>query len=93
MGQKETTAAIFGGGVDGDGEDGGGSGARGGGGVLGLGAKKRDITCCFCLPVISIRRRNDGFRALFPFAGTAVLVGGEGDETRIAGPLARRKSV
>lgn len=48
-GEKETTAAILGSGVDGDGEDGEGSDGRGG--DLALGAKKRDITCCFCLPI------------------------------------------
>jgi hypothetical protein len=55
-GEKVTVAEILGGGVGGFGregrevEEGGGKG-EGFGGALGFEAKKRDITCCFCLPM------------------------------------------
>lgn len=46
-GENETVADIFGGGVDdsGTGFDGGED--------LGFGAKNREITCCFCLPIVA----------------------------------------
>lgn len=48
-GEKVTVAEIFGGGVEE--EDEGGAGLDG---ILDLGAKKRDITCCFCLPIVNL---------------------------------------
>lgn len=45
-GEYETVVAILGGGVAGGGFE-GCAGAEG----LGLGAKKREITCCFCFPI------------------------------------------
>lgn len=61
-GEKETVAEILGGGVDGFGREGCGTEEKqeeeGEGeafeGVLVLGAKKRDITCCFCLPIVTV---------------------------------------
>ncbi|GER46658.1 leucine-rich repeat protein kinase family protein [Striga asiatica] len=54
-GEKETVVAILGGGVE------GGFCGCGGPGVAsaeGLGAKKREMTCCFCLPMEMWRRRE-----------------------------------
>lgn len=57
-GEKATVAVILGGGVGGSlgfdgGDEGGNEEEEGdeGSGVLGLGAKKREITCCFCFPM------------------------------------------
>lgn len=56
-GEKVTVVEIFGGGVGGFGsEDGDGDGDDGiededDEGALDLGAKKREITCCFCFPI------------------------------------------
>ena len=60
-GEKVTVVEIFGGGVGGFGsEDGDGDGDGDGDdgiededdeGALDLGAKKREITCCFCFPI------------------------------------------
>lgn len=53
-GEKETVAFTLGdgiGGEGGDGEDEGFAGGVGVDGVLGLGAKKREMTCCFCFPI------------------------------------------
>lgn len=49
-GEKVTVAEIFGGGVEEEDEKEGGEGLDG---ILGLEAKKRDITCCFCLPIVT----------------------------------------
>lgn len=58
-GEKETVAEIFvGDGVDDDEGTGLDFGFGGGGGEgLGLGAKNREITCCFCLPIVTITKR------------------------------------
>lgn len=45
-GEKLTVVEIFGGG--------GGEEGVGFDGVLGFGAKKREITCCFCLPIVIV---------------------------------------
>ena len=59
-GGKVTVAEILGGGVgvfgreeggDDDDDDEGFGAVACGVGVLGLGAKKRDMTCCFCFPM------------------------------------------
>lgn len=50
-GEKVTVAEILGGGVGGVEDGGGGGEGEGFSGVLGFEAKKRDITCCFCLPM------------------------------------------
>ena len=59
-GEKVTVAEILGGGVGGFRREGSASGfeeeegeeVEGFNGVLDLGAKKREITCCFCLPIM-----------------------------------------
>ena len=59
-GEKVTVAEILGGGVGGFRREGFASGfeeeegeeVEGFNGVLDLGAKKREITCCFCLPIM-----------------------------------------
>ena len=54
-GEKVTVAEILGGGVGGFRREGSASAfeeVEGFNGVLDLGAKKREITCCFCLPIM-----------------------------------------
>lgn len=61
-GEKVTVAEILGGGVGGFRREGSASGfeeeegeeVEGFNGVLDLGAKKREITCCFCLPIMVV---------------------------------------
>lgn len=58
-GEKVTVAEILGDGVGGFGREGfgveeEGEGEEGFDGVLDLGAKKREITCCFCLPITAV---------------------------------------
>lgn len=58
--EKETVAEILGGGVGGFGREDEGIGVFDGDeeeevvGVLGLGAKKREMTCCFCFPMVAV---------------------------------------
>lgn len=54
-GEKETVAEILGLEI-GDEEDGGAVGGVDESLILGLGAKKREITCCFCLPMLLLGR-------------------------------------
>jgi hypothetical protein len=53
-GEKLTVAVILGVEGVGRGEEEGGGGSVVGGGGLGLGAKKREMTCCFCLPIFVV---------------------------------------
>jgi hypothetical protein len=54
-GEKLTVAEILGvEGVGREGEEAGGGGSVVGGGGFGLGAKKREMTCCFCLPIFVV---------------------------------------
>jgi hypothetical protein len=53
-GEKLTVAEILGVEGVGRGEEEGGGGSVVGGGGLGLGAKKREMTCCFCLPIFVV---------------------------------------
>lgn len=60
-GEKVTVAEILGGGVGGFRREGSafafeeeGEEVEGFNGVLDLGAKKREITCCFCLPIMVV---------------------------------------
>lgn len=52
-------AEILGGGIGGFGrEEGEGEDDSAADGVLGLGAKKREMTCCFCFPMLVVMGRR-----------------------------------
>lgn len=59
-GEKETVLVILGGGV------GGFCGCEGAGVVEEVGAKKREMTCCFCFPMAVHRWRNRRLRRFRP---------------------------